>query len=874
MDDLPDRREFLKVMAASLAMAGMAGCGDGPREAVPYVQQPEDVVPGQPRWFATATMLGGYAQPTVAEVHEGRPTKLDGTTLHPASRGGSDVFLQAAVLGVYDPDRSATALRGGVPVATEAALAALGGLPPPLVLLTGAVTSPSLARQIEAVMQARPDARWHVHEPALAAPATELSFGRTLDVHWHLDRAPVLVSIGADLLGPGPHQVLHTAQWANSPRLALFVAEATPSLTGARATARLAVSEHRLPALVLGIGAAFGVAEEGALSEGERAWVDRVVRALRRHGGVVAVSPTLSPEIQAVGFAINGALGSAGVRYSEPVAFQAQGSLADVSEIGSLVVLDCNPVYTAPAFAAVLKDVPVSVHAGVYADETAALCTWHLPLAHDLERWGDGQAVDGTAVLQQPLIPPLTGGVNPLEIVAALRGARIDPLAEVRATWSMLDDTAWRRALHDGLVEGTAAPPLDVSPRLVPAAAPEPSEGLEVVFRPDPTVWDGRFANNAWLQELPTPLEKISWDAVALIAPTLAERLGVAGGDTIAVTAGGKTIEAPAWVVAGQAAQTVTLFLGHGRTRAGRVGTGVGYDAYALRPGLEWCVGGAEVAARPGTRRIARTQLHHDPGPGVLVPVVAAGEAMPQPKVPRPSLYPPWKYKGHAWGMVIDTDLCTGCNACVVACQAENSVPVVGREEVLIGREMYWLRVDSYHAEDGQTRFLPVACMHCEKAPCEVGCPVNATVHGPEGLNQMVYNRCIGTRTCSSYCPYKVRRFNYFSYAAEEEGRAPQRNPDVTVRGRGVMEKCTYCVQRINAARIQAELEDRAIRDGEITTACQDACPARAITFGDLSDSASAVSRGRADPRNYRLLDELNTWPRTSYLAAVRAEDV
>ncbi|WP_185961348.1 4Fe-4S dicluster domain-containing protein [Telmatospirillum sp. J64-1] len=892
--DLPSRREFLKVMAASMAMAALAGCGEGPpSEAIPYVVQPEDVVPGRPRFYATATLFEGYAQPVLAEIHDGRPTKLDGNALHPAASRGSDPFLQAAVLELYDPDRSGEVIREGVVATWEEAFTALADIPAPLRLLTGSVTSPTLQRQIEDLLARRPDARWHVFEPVgrgLRAQATELAFGQRLDVHWRLDRAPVVVSLGEDLLGPGPDQMRHVRDWADARREAerpprLWVAEATPSLTGAGAHRRQAVSEYRLPMMVSALGAAFGLAEAPpGLTEEEQDWIARAAADLRNRGGIVAVSSTLPVEVQALGLAITRQTGGDAMILTEPVAVPGQGGLADLVEemaagqVGSLLILDANPAYTAPAdldFPAALERVPLRIHAGLYQDETALLCQWHLPLAHALESWGDARAVDGTAIIMQPMIRPLRNGIEAAAILPAVLGQRVSALDEVRATWAgpLGSEDAWRRALHDGLVEGSAPPPVAVQVRPVPPVPPPegPPQGLEIVFRPDPTIWDGRFANNPWLQELPKPLNKIVWDNVALISSGTAQALGVRNGALIQVTAGGRSVNVPAWIMPFQAEDTVTLFLGYGRRQGGRLATGIGYDAYTLRPAASpWRLTGASLARAGGQARIAETQLYHEMGGRDLVPVVAPGEAMPQPTERQPSIYPPWTYESYAWGMVVDTDLCTGCNACVVACMAENNVPVVGKDEVLIGREMHWLRVDSYDLS-GDTRFLPVPCMHCEKAPCEVGCPVNATVHGPEGLNQMVYNRCIGTRTCSSYCPYKVRRFNYYEYSARQPETAPaQRNPDVTVRGRGVMEKCTYCVQRINAARIQAEMEGRPIAEGEVTTACQDACPAGAIIFGDLNNPDSAVSRARANPRNYRLLEELNTWPRTTYLAAVR----
>jgi Fe-S-cluster-containing dehydrogenase component len=401
-----------------------------------------------------------------------------------------------------------------------------------------------------------------------------------------------------------------------------------------------------------------------------------------------------------------------------------------------------------------------------------------------------------------------------------------------------------------------------------PTAAP--AAAVDVVFAPDPAVWDGRFANNGWLQELPKPLTKQVWGNAALIAPETAAAMRIATGDVLEITVCDNTVAAPAWILPGHAPGAVTLPLGYGRPRAGGVGSRVGFDAYPLRTTAAPWIAAARVTPLGRREALISTQHHHAVAGRDIVRVVAPGEAAERPGPPQPSLYPDWTYEGHAWGMAIDLDACIGCNACVIACQAENNVAVVGPDQVARGREMHWLRVDRYHAGDPAapaTYFQPVPCMHCETAPCEVVCPVNATVHSAEGLNDMVYNRCIGTRTCSNNCPYKVRRFNFVHYqTAEYAVPADVLNPQVTVRDRGVMEKCTYCVQRIGAARIRAGIEDRPIRDGEVVTACQQACPTQAIVFGDVNDPDSAVSGLKRSTRNYALLGELNTKPRTTYL--------
>jgi Fe-S-cluster-containing dehydrogenase component len=742
---------------------------------------------------------------------------------------------------------------------------------------------------------------------------TGLAFGRPLDVHYRLDRSAVIVSFEADPLGPGPSQVRYAGQWAARRRafqadggtVRLLVAESTPSLTGAMAGSRLPVAAARLPALLAALAGRLGTdgpeVDGAALDEREQGWAETAAAALTAHKGrgLLAVGAHLPEDMQASAHRINHALGNAGqtVVYSEPAdpaaASEDDGlkALAEAmaeGDVETLLILGSNPAYTAPTdldFVALLDRVPLRIHAGLYYDETAAHCHWHIPLAHPLESWSDGRAVDGTATILQPTVKPLFGGRSVHELLATLNGRLSATAYElVRETWApTLDEDGWRQALSDGFVADTGATPETPAPqeswqrRAAPAAA---GSGLEVVFRPDPCVWDGRLANLAWLQELPKPLTKLTWDNVIAISAATAEALHLADGDEAELTVAGRSLRGPVWILPGQAAPTVTVFLGYGRKRAGRVGSDVGYDAYAVRTSdSPWHVSAVELRKTGRRLVLATTQGHATMAGEEFVRVVASPqtEAAPAEEPDLPSFYPEWDYPAYAWAMAIDLDLCIGCNACVIACQAENNIPVVGKEQVEAGREMHWIRVDRYYEGDPErperTLFQPVPCMHCEKAPCEVGCPVNATVHGPEGLNQMIYNRCVGTRTCASYCPYKVRRFNFFEYGATDvPSLMAQRNPNVTVRARGVMEKCTYCVQRISAARIEAKKEGRAIRDGEVVTACQAACPTQAIVFGNAADPDAAVSRRKRSPREYTLLRELNTRPRTTYLARIGAD--
>ena len=966
------RRRFLQLMAASLALAGLGACSRAPTETiVPYVRQPEEIVPGKPLYFATAMSIRGLATGLLVESHMGRPTKVEGNPLHPASLGASDAFAQASVLTLYDPDRSRTStylgrirpwsaffgeLRGALERERQTGGAGLR-------ILTGTVTSPTLADQLRALLKEYPKAKWHQFEPAglhHTRAGARLAFGAYAQTQYRLEKAEVVFALDAELLACSPGALRYAHDFAQRRKITerpemnrLYAVESTPSSTGAMADHRLALAPGELEPFARALAAKLGIGGAASVAESRQNWLDSAARDLQQHRGrsLIVVGEPQPPALHALAHAMNAALGNVGqtVLYTQPVEAEPVDEIASLRElvedmesgqVTTLVILEGNPVYTAPAdfeFARKLEKVGLRIHLGLYENETAALCHWHIPAAHYLESWSDTRAYDGTVTILQPLIAPLYGGKTAHEMLAALSAqpqrSAYDIVSQYwrsRSGKQEQDFTGWwRKSLHDGIIEGSAFPAKSFSVNLAriterPSRPPSPASGrggkepdasesdklkseiqnpkfaagaergLEIVFRPDPNIFDGRFANNAWLQELPKPLTKLTWDNAALLSPATANRLGVGydtgwrGGDVhaemIELRFQGRTVRAPVWVLPGQAENTITLHLGYGRSRAGRVGSNVGTNAYVLRSSDSlWSGTGVEVRRLGERYPLAATQLHHNMHGRELVRAGTLQQYQKNPKFAHAekhgtdtgvSLYPEYKYPGYAWGMAIDLSLCIGCNACVVACQAENNIPVVGKNEVLRGREMHWLRVDSYFKgapENPETYYEPVPCMHCEKAPCEVVCPVTATAHSAEGLNDMVYNRCVGTRYCSNNCPYKVRRFNFLQYSDwQTESLKPMRNPDVTVRSRGVMEKCTYCVQRINHAKIEADMEGRRVRDGEITTACQQACPAQAIVFGDINESNSRVAQMKASPRNFSLLDELNTQPRTTYLAALR----
>ncbi len=915
LDAPAERRQVLRLLGAAAALAGVAGC-DRPgadEHLIPAVVAPVGVVPGVPDRYATASVIEGYATGTVVQHRMGRPVRIDGNPNHPASLGGLDAVAQAQILSLYDPARALAPSRQGQPAswpefrATLAAAEAPGAAGQGLRLLTGTVTSPMLAAQIGALLQRFPAAQWHqweaISRDAVRAGAVT-AFGRPVDTLPLLDQADVVLAIDSDLLDGAPGHVRFARDLASrrNPVQAaqmsrIYAVEPTPSLIGAAADHRFVASPAEITAVLRGLRDA--VLHGRALPDSAPPWLGAVVADLRAHPGraLVHVGPGQPAAAHALVHAVNDALGAPGhtLRYvapAEAAPIDQQASLSALvvdmhaGTVSQLLILDGNPVFTTPGamgFAEALGRVKFSATLAPGYDETAAATTWHIPEAHPLESWGDARAYDGTATILQPQLQPLFGGRDRHTLLALLTdGQEAAAYDRVRATWqAQMGDQAWHTALAQGVVAGTASAAADVALRPEAASAPlaAPPPGLTVLFRPDPYLRDGRFADNSWLQELPRPLTKLVWDNPLLISPSLASRHQLANGDRVQLSLGVRRIEAPVWVLPGQAADCVTASLGFGRRRA-TVGQGVGFDVTPLWPGSAVTYGVTLVKGR-GRYGLATTEHHNpldaDPSDLIRRGTVAGFQANPKALGSRgqaESLYtPPPASAEVAWGMSIDLNACIGCNACVTACQAENNIPVVGKEEVLREREMHWLRIDrawSGPADAPDIAFQPVPCMHCEEAPCEVVCPVGATVHDAEGLNVMVYNRCIGTRFCSNNCPYKVRRFNYFAYAGREHRAAEARNPEVTVRARGVMEKCTFCLQRIAAARIDDDRSGNGAATAAVKTACQAACPSQAISFGNIRDPASAVSHRKSSPLTYALLADLNTRPRVTYEAVVR----
>jgi MoCo/4Fe-4S cofactor protein with predicted Tat translocation signal len=960
-DETVDRRNFLKLAAASLAFAGISGCRKPEQLIVPYVKQPDGMILGKPQFYATAMPFGADAVGVLVESHEGRPTHVAGNPDHPSSLGGTDVITQASVLNLYDPDRAQTVTNLGeirtwsdfLKEAENAVALAKSQGGAGFRVLTGTVTSPTLTAQIQNVLKQIPGAKWHQWDPAGSDGAREgakLAFGRYVSTVYRPEKADVILSLDSDFLASGPGHIGYMKSFYRRRKLSgpsdtmnrLYVVEPTPSVTGSSADHRLPLKPSEVEQFARALAAKLGLGGSGTLSPAAEKWLDVAAGDLQRNRGksLVVAGEFQPAEVHALAHAVNAALGNVGTTlyYIEPVEANPVNQLEsftelcadiDAGKVSTLLIFGSNPVYDAPHdfdFTSKLQKVETTVLIGTHFDETAEYCKWHIAESHYLETWGDVRAFDGTVSVIQPLIAPLYHTRSAFEALGAFTDkpglTAYDAVRERLKSSAGAGDPEklWRKTLNDGIVANSAYAPVAVTPKFsaasLPAAKAIPAGQLEFIFRPDANVHDGRYANNGWLQELARPVTKLTWDNAALVSPRLAEKLTLTqraaarGGEhgqivtnLMDISISNSQVTAAAWIVPGQAEDVVVLPLGYGRKNAGFTGTNKGFSAYVVRVSnaLWVTTAGADAIRKTGKEYpLACTQYHFNmEGRKILATGTLAeyqnnpmfaheGDETPPKEM---SLYKEFSYPGYAWGMAIDLNSCNGCNACVVACQSENNIPVVGKDQVMRGREMHWIRIDRYYSaqtptndpstnpgdvlDNPETFFQPVPCQQCENAPCEQVCPVGATVHSAEGLNDMVYNRCIGTRYCSNNCPYKVRRFNFLRFQDwETPALKLLRNPEVTVRSRGVMEKCTYCVQRINNVRIEAEKADggkgRPIADGEIVTACESACPAQAIVFGNANDPNSRVAKLKAQTRSYSILGELNTRPRTTYLAAVR----
>ncbi len=942
--DAVSRRGFFKLMGASMALAGLAGCTRQPDETIyPYVKQPEDLILGKPKYFATAHPFVTGAVPILVKSDQYRPIKIDGNPDHPYNLGSSDPFTQATLLELYDPDRSQhvtyrgenrewaefiVGLRNKV-ISTEDGAG--------IYFLSETITSPTLARQWREVQAKYPMATLVQYDPAIAG--TALANG--LNVQYDLADADVIVSLDADFLSsadfPGFHKLVRQyGERRKDPTKLnrLYAIENTPTTTGLKAEHRLGLRASEIPAFAAELAKAVGVANieppDHSWTEEQKKFMAVLVRDLMAHRGrSVVISGLNDTWLPVLILAINNALGNddrtAFLSFAPAIPLPSD-QIADLKSLVNnlnagkvdwLIVLNANPIYNAPvdlAFASAFEKAKMTAHLGSHSDETGQISHWHIPSAHFLEAWSDARAYDETVSVVQPMIDPLYGGKSAHHILQALLDEPgLSPYEAVRETSKSTIrgdfEEGWRKTLHQGWIDYTAFESLGGTNKLnlpqLKIPAPSPKDSIEIIFRPDPNIYDGRWSNVGWLQELPKPITNLSWDNAAIVSGATLTKYGLEEADIVELTVQGRKVNAPVIVAPGHPDNSVTVYLGYGR-KTGRVAGGAGFNAYLIRTSDAPFYAVGTMKKVPGKWGVAVTKSHyqdHRPkvfgGQGNGNNSIEADEAIGERGIIRyatleeykakpgfanegethattdknNTMFPNWEYMDYTWGMSIDMNSCTGCNACIVGCYAENNIAVVGKQQVRIGRNMQWLRIDTYFEGDlaaPRAHFQPMACQHCENAPCELVCPVGATVHTPEGLNAMVYNRCVGTRYCSNNCPYKVRRYNYLLYSDfETESLKLMRNPDVTVRSRGVMEKCSYCVQRISTAKIEADKENRSIRDGEIVTACQQACPARAITFGNINDKKSKVATLQADERSYQVLADLNTRPRTKYVAAV-----
>ncbi len=943
LDNGMSRRNFLSLMGASVAMAGLAGCRRPVEKILPYVTQPEEVVPGVAQHYATTMPLGMSAYGVVVETHEGRPTKIEGNPLHPSTLGSANTIMQASILGLYDPDRSQRIQQKGndrewidfVSFWRDLYQRFQQNKGQGLAVLSESFSSPTQFKLTAAFRAQFPNAKFAAWEPISDEnifDGIKNAAGNYYRPVYHFEKARVILSLDSDFLQTESENVSATRRFAEGRRLVtekdtmnrLYAVESNFSLTGGMADHRLRMAMRHIGPFAVALtrelknlGLAIDIETPLNYPEDffDKKWLNVLARDLLQSQGqsLIVAGRRQPPYVHELALVINQALGNSGqsVTYHKMTDAELPSTAAFTSlvdsmkrgEISTLIILGGNPAYNAPAdfdFPEALKKNEHVIRLGSYHDETSQVSEWHIPQTDYLESWWDARAVDGTPSVMQPMIEPLYGGHSAIEVLNLIVTGRDQRGYDiVRERWAEIlkgkaFEIEWQRILHDGLETSGALPAETIAlnhsavnaeiRRAVPAFKPLGVTDMEIAFAASPALYDGRFANIGWLQELPDSITKITWDNPALLSRRTADELGIKSGDLVQLQWQGKTLETAVWILPGHADYSITLPLGYGRESLGRIGNGVGFNTYNLRQSAALhFADGLTIRNTGRTYKLSTTQDHQSMEGRPFVREGTLEEYRQRPnfaaemvKLPLiESIFTEHKYdKGYQWGMAIDLNTCTGCNACTIACQSENNIPIVGKEQVSRGREMHWIRNDRYFVGDTDTPEMvhqPVACQHCENAPCETVCPVAATVHDAEGLNVMTYNRCIGTRYCSNNCPYKVRRFNFFNYT----NKLPQtikmaQNPEVTVRSRGVMEKCTFCVQRITHAKAKAKLEGRGVHDGDVVTACQQTCPAQAIVFGDINDPNSRVSQIKKQNRNYQILAELNTKPRNSYLARIR----
>lgn len=964
LNDDVSRRSFLKVMGASIALAGFASCRKPVQKILPYSRQPEDLILGEPLFYATSMPMQDAVTGLLITNHEGRPNKIEGNEDHPSSGGRTNIYHQASMLSLYDPDRSRSPFHNGSRVTKEEwvefAASHFADRDQSILFIDEATSSPTYHRLKQELLNSFPNANWVTYEPFSddnKIEGTNLAFGERLRTIPHFDKADLVLALDDDFMSPQAstnsveYSIKLTArrkmESTSDSMSRIYAVENAMTSTGSYADHRLRLKTSEIAPFTYALAARLSESIEGLNLFGSVSneftshdWIRVLAEDLlaNRGSAIVTAGRDHSPELHAAVAVINHALGNTGntITYhrlpyrdnrNEMEAFVSAVNELHNGSYDTVVLLGTNTCFTAPAdlrFEEALAKVSTTIHLSEYRDETSQLCTWHVNRSHFIESWGDGLSYSGYRSVIQPQILPLFGGTSEIEFLNLLISGELESGHKlVQDTWRPILSSnftrEWETILHNGVDESSSFVEVDVTisnqigNALQPALSRQSLSGIEINLKPDSRIFDGRFANNGWLQELPEPITKITWDNVALMSASTARKIGInpdrnfRNNDVpvVRITANNTTLEIAAWIEPGHADDSITLTVGYGREHLGRVADGVGVNTYPLRTTDALFFKEASVEAAGRTYEVACVQDHHSLEGRDMIrtatidqyrenPDFATFESVHGHKIPGKAealakgetrgpvslfteMYGP-DYQPQ-WGMAIDLNACFGCGVCTIACQAENNIPVIGKREVGRRRIMHWIRTDRYYEGDPDNPSVyhqPVPCMHCELAPCEQVCPVAATTHSDDGINQMTYNRCIGTRYCANNCPFKVRRFNFFNYTKEylTTGDDPEiiqmaMNPDVTVRFRGVIEKCTYCVQRVNRGKIASKIAtgSRKPEDGTVKTACQQACPANAITFGDLTDENSIISKTKRNDRNYVMLEEINVRPRTSYLA-------
>ena len=956
------RRNFLSLIAASVALAGLEGCKKPVQKIIPYVEAEIGTIPGIPKYYASTIPWKNNALGVVIENHDERPVKVEGNEKHPSTLGKSNAFSQASTIEMYDPDRARGVKYNGEKVDWSEYLKFAKdinkGDGKGLAVLMQESSSPTIKSIQNDFKTKFPSASWVSYESVNNEnlyKGIEKAFSKKLQPIYRLENAQIIVSLGSDFLGVDDNNIYNTRKFAqnrdivdeNSTMNRLYVAESSITSTGSSADHRLNIPQHEMESILAELSyelKKLGLSvDANKVKSSNNLWIKAAAEDLMSNRGdsIILGGSQLSPEFHQLIALLNNQL-NAPVDYY-PLSLSQVSSLADFkslcddiknNKIKNLIILGANPVYDSPAdfnFGDLLKNVPNSVHLTNILDETSKLCSWNIAMTHYFECWGDAMSYDGFVSIVQPQIMPLFDSKSAIQVLTPLVYSKeLSSYDTVKNVWksdivkSGNFEREWEKVLHDGLYKNTIIKKEQVRPSSKTSTAQLNNSiklddnKFEIVFNASSSVYDGRFANNGWLQEIPKPVTSLTWDNAALISIKVAKKLNIKNGQMIEIKIDNKSIKLPAWITPGQNQKSISLELGYGREFEGRLGNGVGFNVYPLRMSSNPSYSlNASISVLDETYPLASTQDHHGleedqyaaPGFDKLsnnevqsrIPELVKQSTLDyykdnpdwvQKKVEehKPdkkrswadhSMYnpePEYDYsKGPQWGMSIDLTSCTSCNACSIACQSENNIPVVGKQQVMNGREMHWIRIDNYFAGDPDNPEMStqsVACVHCELAPCETVCPVAATTHSSDGVNQMTYNRCLGTRYCANNCPYKVRKFNFYNYTRDlPEVVQMAMNPDVSIRFRGVMEKCTYCYQRVSAARISAENENRDIQDGDFQVACQQSCPADAIKFGDINDPNSAVSKAKRRNRDYALLAHLGTAPRTTYLAKIRNQN-